>query len=316
MDAATLSARARKLGSVLEPLTGQVYFSPECHSNYVALGFEPSPAKSKGVALPDGPAYFTSRGSVMGQVAGEVVAAAFAVFNPEVVVSCVTAGWTRTDAATICQARDDGAVAQLVRLLGETPDGIGRVNELLSRAVAPLRPEGRPLYAGLRSQVLPDSPIGSMWRMGDMLREYRGDSHTGAWTSAGVDATEIGLLTELYWGLPMRSYSRTRAWSDADFAVAIDGLRGRGLIDGVGFTERGRETRELIETVTDSQMAGAIAAIGDDIQELFTILEPWGATVRDGFGYLASGPHDLARQASSQAIEQAATTATTPPGES
>lgn len=302
MDAATLSARARTLGSLLEPLTGQVYFSPECHRNYVALGFDPSPKQSKGVALPDGPAYFTSRGSVMGQVAGDVVAAAFAVFNPAVVIPCVALGWTRTDAATICRARDDGAIAQLVRLIGEAPEGIERVNEILARAIAPLRPEGRPLYAGLRSQPIPESPIGAMWRMGDMLREYRGDSHTGAWTSAGVDATEIGLLTELYWGLPMRSYSRTRAWSDGDYEAAIDSLRGRGLIDEAGFTELGREARELIETVTDSQMAAAIGAIGDDFEELFTTLQPWGAKVRAGFGYLASGPHDLARQASKPPI--------------
>ena len=297
MDAATLSTLARKLGSVLEPLTGQVYFSPECHANYVALGFDPSPAQSKGVALPDGPAYFTSRGSVMGQVAGDVVAAAFAVFNPAVVVPSVTLGWTRTDAATICQARDDGAIAQLTRLLGEAPDGIGRVNELLARAVGVLRPEGRPLYAGVRSLKMPDSPIGAMWRMGDMLREYRGDSHTAAWISAGMNATEIGLLSELYWGLPMRSYSRTRAWSDADYHVAIESLRGRGLIDEVGFTEAGREARELIETVTDAQLAPSIAALGDDIDELFALLTPWGAAVRAGFGYLASGPHDLARAA-------------------
>src|SRR3954454_8471661 len=145
MDTKTLSARARKLGSLLEPLTGQVYFSPECHQNYVKLGFDPSPGESNGVALPDGPAYFTSRGSVMGQVPGEVVAAAFAVFNPEVVIPCVTLGWSRTDAATIRQARDDGAIAQLERLLGPNPDHVDRANALLARAVEPLRPEGRPL---------------------------------------------------------------------------------------------------------------------------------------------------------------------------
>ena len=53
----------------LEPLAGQVYFSPECHAAYTELGFGPSPGSSAGgVQLPDGPAYFTSRGSVMGQV--------------------------------------------------------------------------------------------------------------------------------------------------------------------------------------------------------------------------------------------------------
>ena len=51
----------------LEPVAAQVYFSPECHTAYAGLGFSPSPATSPGgVEFPDGPAYFTSRGSVMG----------------------------------------------------------------------------------------------------------------------------------------------------------------------------------------------------------------------------------------------------------
>jgi hypothetical protein len=295
MDQTALSASARRLGSILEPVVGQVYFSPECHANYAALGFDPSSRMAKGVALPDGPAYFTSRGSVMGQVPGQVVAAAFAVFNPQIVVPCVELGWSRTDAATICAARDDGAVAQLRRLLGDHPDGVDRARELLARAVEPLRPEGRPLYAGVRSLKMPSDALAAVWRMGDMLREYRGDSHTTAWVSAGFDATEIGLLTELYWGLSMRSYSRTRAWSDDQFDAAADRLRERGLIDDTSFTDAGRRAREDIETHTDVQMSGAISALGDEIDDLFTIMEPWGVAVRAGSGYLSSGPHDLAR---------------------
>ncbi|CAN5534224.1 hypothetical protein BH23ACT3_BH23ACT3_12110 [soil metagenome] len=284
---------ARRLGSVLEPVIGQVYFSPECHENYVGLGFDPSPADAGGVALPDGPAYFTSRGSVMGQVPGELVAAAFAVFNPDVVVPAVTLGWTRTDAATICAARTDGAVAQLQRLLGPAPEGVERAAELLTRATEPLRPEGRPLYAGLRSLGVPDEPLAAVWRLGDLLREYRGDSHTAAWISADFDATEIGLLTELYWGLPVRSYSRTRAWTDEQFDAAHDRLRSRGLVDDTGFTDAGRAAREAVEVATDVQMEPAIRALGDQVDELCTIMGPWGSTVRAGKGYLASGPHDL-----------------------
>ena len=91
---------AHALGGALEPVTGQVYFSPECHSGYEALGFGASPAMMGDVALPDGPAYFCSRGSVMGQVPGELIAAAFGVFNPAVVVPAVEYGWTLTDANT------------------------------------------------------------------------------------------------------------------------------------------------------------------------------------------------------------------------
>lgn len=285
---------ARALAAALEPVIGQVYFSPECHAGYAALGFSGSPGENNGVALPDGAAYFTSRGSVMGQVPGEVVAAAFAVFNPAVVIPAVAHGWSLTDAATICAARDHGAVAQLRRVLGDSPDGIATARELMDRAVTALRPEGRPLFAGVRSLVMPTDPLGAVWRLGDMLREFRGDSHTAAWISAGLDATEIGLMSELYWGLPMRSYSRTRAWSTADFDAAHDRLRSRGLVDDTSLTAAGRDLRERIEDQTDAQMAPCLAALGDDVSTLVDTLLPWGAAIRAAKGYPASGPHDLA----------------------
>lgn len=294
MDDATLSRRARALGAALEPVAGQVYFAAECHANYVELGFSPSPGDFNGVAAPDGPAYFTSRGSVMGQVPGQLVAAAFAVFNPQAVVPSVEFGWTLTDAATMCSARDRGAIAALTRMLGDRPDGVGRVRELLTRAVATLRPEGRPLFAGLLSQTMPDSELGAVWRLADMLREYRGDSHTAAWISAGIDATEIGLLSELYWGLPMRSYSRTRAWSDEQFDHAERRLTERGLVSDGAFTPVGHQVRESIETATDRQMRSAVEALGPDSDELVDLLTPWGALIRDARGYPAAGPHDLA----------------------
>jgi hypothetical protein len=283
-----VSERARRLANAIEPVVGQVYFSPECHAEYQALGFDASPAAIDGVAMPDGPAYFTSRGSVMGQVPGEVVASAFAVFNPAVVVPCVQLGWSRTDAAAIAAARTRGAVAQLVRILGEKPDGIDRANELLAIAVAPLRPEGKPLYAGVLSLGLPGDPMGDFWHRGDQLREYRGDAHTTAWTAAGFDATEIGLLTELFWGVGLRTYIRTRAWSDAELDAAMARLQERGLIDGDSFTDAGRAAREAVELATDRQMRPAIEALGGDIDELLALIEPWSEAVREAGGYLKS----------------------------
>ncbi len=89
---------------------------------YPALypGSSPSSRRGErhGAALPDGSAYFCSRGSLLGQVPGDVVASAFAVFNPSVVVPAVTSGWSITDAAAIEQARTGGAIAQLTRILG------------------------------------------------------------------------------------------------------------------------------------------------------------------------------------------------------
>ena len=295
IDDRTVSNRARALGAVLEPVAGQVYFSPECHAAYEQLGFSPSPTLVGGVAMPDGIAYFTSRGSLLGQAPGAVVASAFGVFNPAVVVPCVERGWTLTDAATICEARTDGAVGQLRRILGDRPDGLERAIELLTRANEPLRPEGRALYAGVLAQGLPGEPLADMWRLADRLREYRGDVHIGAWTGAGLDATEIGLLTELYWGLPMRSYIRTRAWSDDDLDRAEARLAERGLVADGAFTEEGRVVRERIEVATDRGCRPIIDALGEDLDELVSILEPWSQRVRDAGGYPRSGPLDLAR---------------------
>jgi hypothetical protein len=289
-----LSQKARALSASIEPYAGQVYFSPECHANYEKLGFSASMGDAAGVALPDGPAYFTSRGSVMGQVPGEVVACAFGVFNPAAVVPAVAFGWSITDAKTICQARDDGAIGQLTRILGDEPDGIGAVNTALARAVDTLRPEGRPLFAGLQSQALPGSPVGDAWRNADRLREFRGDSHINAWTNAGVDATEICLLSEASWGLPLRSYSRTRAWSNDEFDAAMDRMRSRGWFEGDTITDAGRAAREAIEVETDGHMRGAIDAIGADIDSVVATFTTWGTAIKDAKGYLGGGASDLA----------------------
>ncbi|HEY3701610.1 MAG TPA: hypothetical protein VGL32_05070 [Acidimicrobiales bacterium] len=290
-----LSERARLLAGALEPVAGQVYFSPECHRAYAELGFNPSPGAAGVVALPDGPAYFCSRGSVMGQLPGEVVASAFAVFNPVAVTAGVKHGWTLTDAATICGARTSGAIAQIVRILGSRPEGLELATTLLARAGEGLRVEGHPLYAGLVSQGLPDDPVGGVWSLADRLREYRGDSHTAAWTTAGFDATEIGLLTELYWGLPMRSYVRTRAWSDADLDAAEARLVERGMVADGRMTDEGRAAREEIERATDAQCRAIVERLGPDLDKLLDVLGSWGAAIRAAGGYPQSGPHDLAR---------------------
>jgi hypothetical protein len=295
MDSTDATHIERRLGGALEPVIGSVYFSPECHANYVGLGFDPSPATRGGVAIPDAVAYATSRGSLLGDARGSVVAAAFGVFEPHGIAAAADQGWTITDAASILAAREFGAIAQLERILGSDPAGRARVEELLRRAVDGLAIGPRPLAAGAAAAPVTDHPLGPIFRFGDIIREFRGDSHNAAWAAAGLDATQIGLLTELYWGLPLRSYTRTRGWSVEQFDTAEDELRRRGLIDvDGGFTAAGRAAREAIEVATDRQMASVIRRLEDDTTELIALLSPWGAAVRSAGGYLSSGPHDLA----------------------
>jgi len=298
MDDPQLSNRARSLASALEPFAGQVYFSPECHAAYEALGFGPSPGDFGGVAGPEMESYFCSRGSVMGQVPGSVIAAAFGVFNHAMVERIVDRGWEKTDAPTICRARDEGAVAQLRRILGDRPEGIDDARALLERAEAPLEPYGKPLYAGLAACERFDDPLADAWRLADRLREYRGDAHTAAWTTAGLDACQVGVISELWWGFPARSYSRTRMWSDEQYDAAEAALEAQGLLADGQLTDEGRAFREQVERDTDRQCRPLVDALGEDHERLVGLLAGWGAAIRDAKGYPASGPHDLADLAS------------------
>jgi hypothetical protein len=218
--------KARRLRNAVEPVAAGVYFAPEAHAAYEALGFDGSPPVSAdGIARPELKSYFTSRSACMGQVPGEVVAAAFGCFNPKAVVPAVTAGWQITSREAILDAREQAAAAMLQRVLGDQPEGLGRVTGLLRRAAAAAPWAGRPIYGGLRSLGFPGDPVGEMWRAADLLREHRGDSHVIAWAVGGADAVEILLLTEQWWGVPARSYAPTRGWTGTDMDAGFGRLQ-------------------------------------------------------------------------------------------
>ncbi|MGH3525005.1 MAG: SCO6745 family protein, partial [Mycobacterium sp.] len=153
---------------------------------------------------------------------------------------------------------------------------------------------GKPLFAGLVAQGLPGEALADAWRLADELREYRGDVHVNVWTTAGFDAVEIGLITELYWGLPLRSYVRTRAWADEDLAAAEQRLESQGLVRNGAFTDAGRAAREAIEVTTDEGCAPIVAGLGDDLDELAGLVGAWSRQLQSAGGYPAAGPQDLA----------------------
>ena len=280
--------RARRLRDLVEPLAAGIYFAPEAHRAYAGLGFGPSPVTVGGVEMPDGAAYFTSRGACMGRVPGEVVASAFGVFNPSAVVPAVTHGWSLTDPEAILSARLEGARGSLARMIGPDPDGVARATGILRRAAEAADVGGHALYAGLLSLGWPGDPVGDLWRAADLVREHRGDSHIAAWLAAGLDGVEIGLVTELWWGLPPRSYIRTRAWSDDQMDAALERLRSIGWVDASGgLSATGRAGREEIESATDAAERKILEAIGDDLAELDGVLGPWGKAIVTAGGYPA-----------------------------
>ncbi|MFF1678853.1 SCO6745 family protein [Streptomyces sp. NPDC058256] len=292
---------ARRLRNAVEPLAAGVYFAPEAHAAYEALGFDGSPVTQDGVARPEMKAYFTSRGACMGEVPGEVVAAAFGCFNPKAVVPAVDAGWRIADRDAILKAREQGATAMLQRVLGEQPEGLARVTDLLRRAADAAPWAGRGVYSGLRSLGFPGRPMGDLWRAADLVREHRGDSHVISWAVGGADAVEVLLLTEQWWGLPARAYAPSRGWTDADMDAGFDRLRQRGLMTAdEQLTDAGRAFREEIEVRTDELERPLLAALGDDLHELLEHLDAWSEAIIDAGSYprriagvynIGGGPH-------------------------
>lgn len=268
-DVRTISRRLRDL---CEPIAGCVYFVPEAQQGYKALGLE-SYADS----------YFISRGAALGTPSGEAVTAAFGVFNPDIVIPAVNNGWSKTDSETILRARHDGATNALKRMLGEADP---------SAAVDILRPvmesvdfAGRMLFAGLRGLAFPDEPLAQLWRVCDYVRERRGDGHIASWVAAGCDPLEISLLTELFWGLEVATYTFTRGWTKEQVEAGIDRLVEKGYVADRTFTDAGRQYRRDIEAATDALEADIVDALGERAEELFALLEPMQLAVLDAKGY-------------------------------
>src|SRR4029078_12103350 len=150
MDAGQFRVRARRLRDVAEPIGANVYFAPEAYAAYEAVGLIPPPRVTGQRRAPLAPSYFASRGACLGHPPGEVVAAAFGVFEPELVAESVRQAWAVTDPAALLPAGERGAVASLERILD--PDSnrlaqIARATALLRGALdAAPAGEGRALY--------------------------------------------------------------------------------------------------------------------------------------------------------------------------
>ncbi len=303
--------RTRVLSAVLEPVVASIYFSPETHEAMHKLGFGPTGGIVSGdeflerhwgaCQMPDYPAYIAGRGSHLGNPSGEVVAAVFGNFKPAMVVEMWNAGLKIASREAVRAARDSGAIAQLERILGQRPEGIDRVNELLLRAGDDLPIGAHPMYAGLLAYDIPAQPVGRMWRLSERLREFRGDSFTAAWSSRGLTGIQIQLLTEILAGFPLFSYTSARGYTPEEMQQALTDLQAMGYVSGEKGTEAGRAFREEIELATDRSCLKMVDNLGDDIVELARIMRGYGLTIIDQKGHAPATPQEQVMQPEVQA---------------
>ena len=94
----------------------------------------------------------------------------------------------------------------------------------------------------------------------------------------------------------MRTYVRSRAWSASDLDGAEERLRSRGVIEGDGLSASGRAAREAVEEATDRPCQPIVDALGDDLSTVVDVVGGWSAVIREGKGYLSTGPHELSER--------------------
>ena len=273
---------ARRLRDACEPLAMHAVWARRTNEALAGLGLDFLTG------------YVWGRGAALGEPEAAVVVSAFAVFEPGLLAGAYERGRRRCPRARLLSSRTEATVASLEAVLADV-DGaeVGEVLTVLRRGLAAADGTGRPLFSGLSAQPWPESPVGSLWRACDLLREHRGDGHVAACVVAGLDPVGMNVLTELFVGMPLGSYTATRGWSEADVAAAVAALEARGVVADGGLTDEGRRQRAALEERTDALQQPVVDAIGGDLDTVVRRLNEWSQACIDAGAF----PPDVGKRA-------------------
>ena len=230
----------------VEPLHNHVYFVPETEQHLTATGLRPGRM-----------VYFAGRAAPMGAVGPGVVTATFSNFSSAIVARHIPRAWTLATPEEVVAARFASARASLTRLLGgeeaaAAPE-VTELGDLLVEACSVLTAEGRPLYAGHADLAWPADPVSRLWHAASLLREWRGDGHVAVLVRHDLSGLEA-LISHTATGrgfLPAAAKA-TRGWSDEEWDAGLARLADRGLVEGDGLTDAGRQLRADLEAETDA----------------------------------------------------------------
>ncbi|HEY2285622.1 MAG TPA: hypothetical protein VGH88_07755 [Streptosporangiaceae bacterium] len=277
--AVTEGSPARRLRDASEPVAMHAVWSRATNERLAQLGLDFLTS------------YVGGRGASLGDPAGAVVAATFAWFEPGLVGGLWDAARAAVPPDQLGQARDESTVASLREVLaGEAP---GEVAALLADAAQAADGMGRPLFSGRRADGRPSDPVHCLWWACGLVREHRGDSHVAAVAAAGLNPVEANIVTELWVGMPLLSYTATRGWAPEVMQGAVDGLEGRGWVRDGALTDAGLAARLAIEEQTDAQEESIVTALGGRLDEVCDRLNHWGQLCIEA----AAFPPDILKRA-------------------
>jgi hypothetical protein len=261
----TQGGPARQLRDALEPLAMHAVWAQEVYDALAAHGLDFLSS------------YVCGRGAALGAVPSQVVAAAFAVFPPELVDQLWTDGLGKLDRAELVALRDEGVAVSLRKVLRDvtTEQEVLEVAEMLEHAAAAADGAGRPLFSALRAAPTLADPYARLWRAADVVREHRGDGHVATCIAAGLSGCEMNIVTELWLGYSLGEYSNTRGWSREAHEQAVASLTVSGLMANWELTEDGQAFRTRVEQRTDASQRTLIRALGHQLPDLLARVSAW-----------------------------------------
>ncbi len=252
MDIDQQRRTARSLWHLLEPIHAVTYFSEETTAAYKEVGL-------KGFWQ----GYFAARVAPMGPVSGDVCAAVFYNFRPEMVRRALPSAWSAAPPEVVLRVRDEALQPVLAEMLGDG-GSIAEAAALATTAIEGCSLDGRALFAGHATLPAPDDPILHLWWAATLLREHRGDGHVAALLANGVDGLEAHVLFVGSGRAPRELMQAARSWSDEEWDAAEQRLTTRGLVEGGQLTAAGRELRDRIEATTDDLAAEPWRRLGEE----------------------------------------------------
>jgi hypothetical protein len=272
---------ARRLRDAIEPLAMHVVWSKPVNERLAEHGLNFLTA------------YVWGRAAPMGEPVAPLVASAFAAFEPGLITDLYEEGRGKLGRDELLRVQEEATVESLRGILGGAEGAVAEVVTALRRGVEAADGTGRPLFSGVRSLGLPADPFGQLWRLCQAAREYRGDGHIAAYVAAGFDPVQMNILTELWTGWPLGTYSATRAWPQEHTDRALAALRSDGYLDGDRLTAAGHRVRQEIEERTDRLSQPLVDGLGADFERTVDQLNGWAAACIEGGAF----PPDIRKRA-------------------
>jgi hypothetical protein len=259
-------AGARRLRDAIEPLAMHSVWSRRTNEALAGCGLDFFSS------------YVGARAALLGTPAPAVVAATFAVFEPSMIIGPYEAARAACDRERLLATREEATVASLRVVLADVgEEEVRNVVAVLRRGLDAASPLGRPLFAGLAALAWPEDPLGALWRCCELLREHRGDGHVAVLVAEGLDPVEANIVTELWLGMDLGTYSATRGWGAEALEAGCARLADRGLLAAGALTIEGQDLRVRIEQATDRAERAVLHAIGPDLDGVVDRLADWSA---------------------------------------